>query len=172
MRVARVAGNEDARRAQAGLVRGDIVETVGDALADLVHREPRDVSHIERVGAQHPLSGRDDHLLRVLAEGLALVRVDLTQVDVEPNHVAAFARDEQDVSLVGRLNRGLEPDVGKVGDGQHVHDTPGMVREVAARHCPDRIAHPAACPVPADDILGRTADSEPLATVRSLATTG
>ena len=40
VRVAGIAGDEDARQAGCGLVRGDIVEAVGDALADLVHREP------------------------------------------------------------------------------------------------------------------------------------
>ena len=56
-------------------------------------------------------------LLRVFAEGFAFVRVDLAEVDVEANHVAAFARDEEDVALVRRLNRGLESDVRKIGDG-------------------------------------------------------
>ena len=117
VRMAGVAGNEDARQAGVGLVRGDIVEAVGDALADLVHREPRHAFHVERIGAQHTLRGPDDHLLRVFTEGFALIRVDLAEVDVEANHVAAFARDEEDVALVRRLNRGLESDVRKIGDG-------------------------------------------------------
>ena len=85
---------------------------------------------------------------------LRVVRVDLAEVDVEPHHVAALARDEQDVALVRGLDRGLEPDVREVGDGQHVHDAPGVVGEVAARHGADRIAHPAARAVAADDVLG------------------
>ena len=38
-----------------------VIETVGDALADLVHRKPRHASHIECVWAQHALSGCDHH---------------------------------------------------------------------------------------------------------------
>ena len=53
-----------------------------------------------------------------------------------------------------RLDRGLEPDVREVGDGQHVHDAPGVVGEVAARHGADRVAHQAARTVAADDVLG------------------
>jgi hypothetical protein len=50
--------------------------------------------------AQHTLSDRYDLLLGVLTEGFAMVRVDLAEVDVEPHHVAALARDQQDVALI------------------------------------------------------------------------
>ena len=63
VRVAGVAGDEDARQAGPGLLRGHVVEPVGDALADLVDREPRHVPHLERVRAQHPLRDLDDLLL-------------------------------------------------------------------------------------------------------------
>jgi len=50
--------------------------------------------------------------------------------------------------------RGLEPNIREVGDGQHVHDTPGVVGEVTARRGADRIAHAAARAVAADNVLG------------------
>ena len=57
-------------------------QVVHDALADLVHGEPHHALHVERVRAQHALRGRDDRLLRVLvAEGFAVVRVDLAEVN-------------------------------------------------------------------------------------------
>ena len=118
----------------------NVVEAVGHALADLVHREPHHVLHVERVRMQHAPRGRDDVVLRVLvAEGVALARVDLAEVDVQPHEVAAFARDEQDVALVRRLDRGLQPDVRKVGDGEHVDHAPARgwrSRRAAPRRSP------------------------------------
>ena len=111
-------------------------------------------------------------LLRCLSrKAVAVARVDLAQVDVQPHQIAALARDEQDVALVGRLDRGLEPDVREVGDGQHVHHAPGVVGEVAARHGADRLAHAAARAVAADDVPGAHASSRaPSATSRSVTT--
>src|SRR3954447_22218895 len=96
-----VARDEDARQAGPGLVRRHVVEAIGDALADLVDREPRHVADIERVGAQHPPRGLDDLLLRDVTDRLAVGRIDLAQIDVEAHRVPALARDEQDVAFVG-----------------------------------------------------------------------
>ena len=153
VRVAGVAGNEHARQARSGLVRRDIVETVGDALADLIDREPDHVPHVERVRAEHALRGLDDLFLRDSHGRLRGCRVDLAEIDIEPHHVAALARDEQDVALVRRLDRRLEPDVREVGDGEHVDDAPGVVGEVAARHGADRVPHAAARAVASDNVL-------------------
>ena len=49
---------------------------------------------------------------------IAVPWVDLAHVDVETHEVAPFARNEQDVALVPRLDGGLEPDVRKVRDGE------------------------------------------------------
>ena len=163
VRVAGVTGDEDARQARCGpacalpgsLLRRHIIEAVGDALANLVHREPDHAFHVEGKRVQHPLRGGDHTLLRVLvAEGVAIVGVDLAEIDVEPHQVAALARDQQYVALVGRLDRGFQADVGKVGNGQHVDHAPGVVGEVAVRHRTDGIAHQAACAVAAGHILG------------------
>ena len=43
---------------------------------------------------------------------------------------------------------------GKVGDGQHVHDAPGVVGGVAVQLAPDRLAHGAARAVAADHVAG------------------
>ncbi len=155
VRMTSVAGDEDARQSRRRLIRGHVVKAVGNALADLIDREPDHAFHVERVRAQHTLRRRDHRLLGVLvAKGVALVRVDLAEIDIQPHHVAALARDQQDVALVAGLDRGLEPDVREVGCGQHVHHAPGVVGEVAARHGADGIAHRTARTVAADDVLG------------------
>ena len=141
-------------KAGSDLLDGHVVEPVGDALTDLVHSEPDHAFHIERVRVQHTPRGGDDLLLGVVPKGVAVVRIDLAEVDVEPHQVTALARDEQDVALVGGLDGGFEADVGKVGDGQHVDDAPGVVREVAARDGADRIPHAAARTVASDDVPG------------------
>jgi hypothetical protein len=92
--VAGVTRDKDAGQAGASLVCGHVVEPVGDALTDLVDREPRDVADLQRIGAQHPPRGLDDLFLRNETERLAIGRVDLAQVDVEAHHVPALARDE------------------------------------------------------------------------------
>ena len=153
VRVAGVAGNEHARQAGPGLIRRDVVEPVGDALPHLVDGEPRHASHVERVRVEHTLGGLDDLVLRDEPERIAVGRVDLTEVDVEPHHVAALPRDQQDVAVVGGLDRCLEPDVREVGDREHVDDAPSVVGEVAARHGPDRVPHEAACAIAAHDVF-------------------
>ena len=104
-------------------------------------------------GLKHALRGLDDLLLRDVPEGVAVGRVDLAEIDVEPHQVAALARDEQDVALVGRLDRRLQPDIREVGDGEHVDDAPGVVGEVAMRHGADRVPHAAARAVASDDVF-------------------
>jgi len=151
--VTSVAGDEDAWEARSNLIRRDVVEPVCDALADLINCKPRHASNVQRVRAQHALRDLDDLLLRVQTEGFAVVRVDLAEIDVEPHHVAALARDEQDIALIRRLDRGLEADIREVGDGEHIHDAPGVVGEVAVRLGADRIAHQTARTVAADNVL-------------------
>ena len=52
------------------------------------------------------------------------------------------------------LDGALGADVGEVGDGEHVHDAPRVVGLVAGDGAADRLAHPAARAVRADDVLG------------------
>ena len=93
VRVASVAGDEHARQTRVRLCERDIVEAVGHPLADLVHREPHDVAHVERVRVQHALRDLDDLLGGVLPVRGAIARVDLAQIDVQPHEVAALARE-------------------------------------------------------------------------------
>ncbi len=153
VRVARIAGNEHARQAGRCLVCRDVVETVGDALAHLIDGEPGHAAHVEPVRPEHPLRGQNDVFLRDEPERFAVRRVDLAEIDIEPHHVAALTRDEQDVPFVRRLDRRLQPDVREVGVGEHVDDAPGVVGEVAARHGADCVPHAAARAIASDNIF-------------------
>ena len=89
------------------LVRRDVVEPVGEAVADLVDAVPRDVAARRACRVQDLVRLRDDLLDRGLAHGAVVVCGDLTEVDVHAEQVAALARDEQDVAAVVGLDRAL-----------------------------------------------------------------
>src|SRR5699024_1806214 len=55
-----VPGNENPRLAVAPLVIRNIVETIGNALPDLVDRPPRYISDLKTVGANDLVSCRND----------------------------------------------------------------------------------------------------------------
>ena len=76
------------------------------------------------------------------------------QVNVHAEEVAAFARNEQDGSAVMRLDGALGANVGEVGDGEDVHDTPGVVGLVPGHGAADRRADLAASTVAAHHVLG------------------
>ena len=80
--------------------------------------------------------------------------VDLAQVDVHAEEVAALARDQQDAAADAGLDGALGADVGEVGDGQDVHDAPGVVGLVAGERAADGLADLAAGAVGAHDVLG------------------
>ena len=151
--VARIAGNEHARQARPCLICRNVVETVSDALAHLIDGEPDHIPHVERVRAEHPLRGLDDLFLCDVPERFAVRRVNLAEIDIEPHHVATLTRDKQDVSFVRRLDRRLQPDVWKVGVGEHVDDAPGVVGEVATRHGADCVPHATARAIASDNIF-------------------
>ena len=155
MRVAGVAGDEDPWQLGVSQWRRHIVKAVGHSLANLVNGEPGHAFHIERVRVQHALCGGDNSLLGVLlAQGVALGRVGLAQVHVQANHVAALARNQQNIAVVSRLDRCFEPNIRKVGHGQHVDDTPSVVGEASLRNGANGLAHLAARTIAAHDILG------------------
>ena len=76
------------------------------------------------------------------------------QLDVEADEISAFARDDQDVAVLGGVDRGLDPDVREVRDGEDVHHAPGLVRRVADELAADRGADGAARAVAADHVAG------------------
>jgi len=84
-------------RREFGLVRGDIVEAVGDALADLVHYREHTPRFSRRAyrGAAHVAAVSMTISCVFSRKASRLFGVDLAEVDRrEANHVAAFARDE------------------------------------------------------------------------------
>ena len=129
VRVTGVARDEDAGSTGADLLLVDVVELVGDPVADPVDRVPGNLADVQRVGRQHPL-GPFDHVFLVQPR----VRGDLAHVDVQAHEVPALAGDEQDVATVAGLDRRLEADVREVGHREEVHDPPGLVGAVPLRH--------------------------------------
>ena len=81
-----------------------------------------------------------------------LVRVELVELDIDADQIAAFARDEQDAALAGGLDQRLQADIGEVGDGKDIHHAPGLIGRIPAQRAPERLAHGAARAVAADDI--------------------
>ena len=81
--------------------------------------------------------------------------------------MAALARNEDDVALARRLDQRLQPDVGEVGDHQHVHHAPGLIGGIADQRPPQRLADDAACAVATDDVA--SADRLDLALVAGIA---
>jgi hypothetical protein len=82
------------------------------------------VLDVDRVRVQHAVGHGGELLRRDAAVVEHLPVVDGVELDVEPDQVAALARDDQQVPLVRREDGGLEPDVREVGDGEDVHDSP------------------------------------------------
>ena len=133
------------------VLRGHVVVLVADALADLVHRPPRHLLHVQRVGMQDALRRGDQVLERDAAAGHPLLLAQLVHLHVEAHQVAAFARDHQQVAVRGLHGR-LVADVREVGHGQHVHHAPGLVGRVADQLPADRLAHRAARAIAAHHI--------------------
>src|SRR5690606_16834652 len=152
VRVAGVAGDEDAGQLGALALGRDVVELVGDAVAHLVDAPPGDVPDVERVGPEDRVRLGDDLLERRLAHRGGALLGDLAEVDVHAEEVPALARDEEDAAR-GRLDRALEADVGEVGDGEDVHDAPRVVGLLADVPAADLPAHLAVGAVAADDVL-------------------
>ena len=124
--VAGVAGDEHARGAGAGLLGGDVVEPVGDAVSDLVDAPPAHVLHVHRVRRDDLVGLADDGLQRGLADGTVVVLIHLTQIHVHAEQEPALTGDVQDGAVLG-LDGALGADVREVGLGDHVHHTPGVV---------------------------------------------
>jgi hypothetical protein len=152
VRMAGVAGDEHARQPCLRRIRRQIVVALADAVADLVDRPPGHFLHLQRVGLEDALRRGDDLLDAKLAAGDALVLGQLVHLHVQAHQVAAFARDDEQVAAVCRLDRHLVADVGEVGQRQHVHHAPGLVGRVAHQFKADRPAHRAARAVAADDV--------------------
>ena len=143
----------------------DVVESVREPVAHLVDAVPGDVADVEGVGVEDRVGLGDDLLDGGVAHGALVVGVHLAEVHVHAEEVAAFARDQQDAAARAGLDGALEADVREVGDGQDVHDAPGVVGLVTGEGAADRLAYLAARAVRTDDVLG--ADDALLALVRA-----
>ena len=154
MGVAGIAGDEHAWRPNPTLVIGDIVEGVRDPLADLVGRPPRDLGDLELVRGHDRPGLVDQHLLRHRTVGGTLVAPQLVELDVEPHHVSAFARNDQHAALGRGLDCTLQPNVGKVGHTQHVHHTPELTCGFAGQLLAEHAAHGASGSIATDGIPG------------------
>src|SRR5215471_11277765 len=152
--MARVAGDEHVRQATGRLVIGHVVELVAQPLSDFVYGPPGHLLHVERIGTEDALRGRDQAVNGNLLAGNPLVSLELAEFDVDAKEVASFTRDQQDVALVGGLYEALHAHVGEVGDGKDVHHTPGPIGRVPAQSAPKALTHGATRPVATYNVPG------------------
>src|SRR5271170_3917076 len=148
--MAGVASYEHAREAVWRPRLRRVVELVAQPLADLVDRVPRDLLYLQRVGMQYPLRRGDEMVSRDVQARNPLVLVQLVELDVQADEIAAFPGNDQEAAFIGRLDRRLYADVGKVGDGEHIHHAPGLVGRISVQRPPERRAHGAARAVATD----------------------
>jgi hypothetical protein len=120
---------------------GNVIEPVAEPLSDLIDGPPRDFFHLQCVGPQNALRARDQMVGRDRVIGHALVWIELVELDVHSNQIAALARDDEKAAFAGRVDGGFETDVGEIGDGQDVHDAPGLIGGVAVCRSSERLAH-------------------------------
>ena len=152
--VAGITGDEDAGVDAGSRIVRNIVEPVAQALPDLVDRPPGDLLHVKAVGVEDATGGGDKALRGDVEARDALVLGELVEFDIDTEHVSALARNDQGAAVVSRLDRRLEADIGKVGNGQDVHHTPCLVGGVAMQRQPQGPAHGAVRAIAADDKAG------------------
>ena len=135
-------------------VRGEhVVEAVAQALADLIHRPPRDITDVEGVRREDPPARVDEVIDREMPRGDAFALTEIAELDVEPNQIAALARDDDHVSLRG-LDDGLDANVGEVRVDEHVHDPPRMISGFALERTSHRRPHGTSRAIAAHEVLG------------------
>ena len=152
MGVAGVSGGEHARVAVFAFRH--VVKLVGDAVANVVNGPPDHLLHVNRIGPDDAV-GRGNHVvLGELALGGLFVGLELVELDVHAEHVAALARQDQHIAFVGRRDQALLPHIGEIGVGQNVHHAPGLVRGVAFQFAANRLAHRRMRAVAAHHVVG------------------
>src|SRR3984893_356767 len=154
VRMAGVASYEHTRRARPDLLLRYVIEPVAKSLADLVDRPPCDLLHLKGVGMQDSLR-RSDHIIDGYVPARdPFVFLELVELNIDADQIAAFTGDDQDAAFVGRLYRRLQADVGEIGDRQYVHDAPGLIGRVPMKRPPEAAAHDAARTVTTNHITG------------------
>src|SRR6516164_10690389 len=83
-----------------------------------------------------------------------MLRFETCELDIEPDKITAFPRDDEDTAVVGGLDQCLETNVREIGDSQHIHDAPGVVGGIAVELAANGLAHGAARAVAADHVAG------------------
>lgn len=151
--VAGIARDEHPRRAGVAPLLGNVVESVAQPLADPVDSPPADMLHVDAVRAQDAVGHLDELRRRHGSLAQQLTVALAVELDVEADEMAALTWDDEDAAVFGG-DRRLEPDVGEVGDRQHVEHAPRRVRRVPVQRAADGATGAAARPVASHDVAG------------------
>jgi hypothetical protein len=102
--VAGIASDEHARQSGRNFFLRHIIEFVGQPLADLINRPPGDLLHLEPVRIENPLRLRDDPIDGEIAVCDPFADLELGQLDIKADQVAAFPWDDENTAVI----RGLD----------------------------------------------------------------
>ena len=84
-----------------------VIERGRQTLADLVDAPPRYFFYVESVRGHDAVRGFNEHIDRHIFPVDSLVLLELVELDIHPDHVPTLTRDDQHVTLVDGLDRGL-----------------------------------------------------------------
>ena len=87
--MAGVAGDEDPWEAFLRRVFRQVVELVAEPLADLIHRPPRDLLHVQGIGTKNALRRGDQMIARDLEVRDPLVLGELVELDIDAEQISA-----------------------------------------------------------------------------------
>ena len=79
------------------------------------------------------------------------------------HQIAALARQDQHGATIARLDERFHPVVGKVGNGQHIHHAPGLMRCIAVQRAADGPTHIRSRAIAAHHVAGADRLTLPLA---------
>jgi hypothetical protein len=81
------------------------------------------------------------------------IRCNLLELDIQTNKLV-LSRNDHEAAILCRVNSAAHADIGKVGLGDDVHDTPDKVCRFTLKLETSLLTDPTACAVAAEDILG------------------
>ena len=152
--VAGVTRNEDVRQTVCYFLGLKVVESIAQALTNFIHRPPGHFFHVQRVGVKNTLCCGNQLFKGDVAPGHALVFSKFVHLYINPGHITAFARNDQQTAFTGRLDQRLETEIRKVGVDQYVHHAPGMVGRLALQMQTHGLAHATARTVATNNVAG------------------
>ena len=88
----------------------------------------------------------------------AFIWIELVQLDIHPEQIPAFTRNDQDIAFLRGLDQALAPQIREIGVCQNVHHAPGLMRGVAVQLASDGFAHCAARAVTSHYIIRTQSD--------------